>query len=183
MTPRTQKVTGVRPGSGSGEAVRVRTVGPRAGLRNRDRMAQRNRVLSNQDLLHQQSQNLLSLAISSVSARTRSLLRNPARLSASCRYFASSTAAIFRDCNSDSTACVCFCNAGILCRSWEGSASPLGRRSPGVRCSSPREPVPGAISFRLRKGPLFVRPRGGDRFRSGLAADLPASRMISFHTN
>ena len=28
----------------------------------------------------------------------------------SCRYFASSIAAIFRDCNSDSTACVCFCN-------------------------------------------------------------------------
>src|SRR5205807_7955572 len=50
----------------------------------------------------------------------------------------------------------------------EGSAIPLGRPSPGVRCSSPREPVPGVIPLRAyATGPPFVRPPGGDRFRSG----------------
>src|SRR5262245_48334688 len=55
----------------------------------------------------------------------------------------------------------------------EGSAIPLGRLSPSVRCFSPREPVPGAVPPRAcATGPPFVRPRGGGRFRFGLAPDL-----------
>src|ERR1035437_3955436 len=58
----------------------------------------------------------------------------------------------------------------------EGSAIPLGRLSPGARCSSPREPVPGAIPLlACATGPHFVRPRDGDRFRFGLAQDLPTA--------
>src|ERR1700692_134091 len=54
------------------------------------------------------------------------------------------------------------------------SAIPPGRLSPGARCFSPREPVPDAIPLRAcTRGPLFVRPRGDDRFRLGSAPDLP----------
>jgi RNA-directed DNA polymerase len=61
MTPRTQKVTWGRRGSGSGTGVRSGRPGV-AGLRYGNGMAQRDRLSVDENLLHQESKDLLALS-------------------------------------------------------------------------------------------------------------------------
>jgi RNA-directed DNA polymerase len=61
VTPRTQKITRLLRASGSMRS-RLRSVGYRATLRNRDRMTNGYAVCGNENLFHQQPQNLLALA-------------------------------------------------------------------------------------------------------------------------
>src|SRR6266567_1441768 len=61
MTPRTQKVTWGRRGSGSGTGVRSARPGG-AGLRYGNGMAQRDRLSVDENLLHQESKDLLALS-------------------------------------------------------------------------------------------------------------------------
>jgi len=61
-TPRTQKITRLLGGSGRVRARRLQTIGIRAALRNRDRVTDGEAVCGNENLLHEQPQNLLALA-------------------------------------------------------------------------------------------------------------------------
>src|SRR5206468_9260546 len=61
-TPRTQKITRLLGGSGRVRARRLQTIGIRAALRNRDRVTDGEAVCGNENLLHEQPQNLLSFA-------------------------------------------------------------------------------------------------------------------------
>src|SRR5437773_11597859 len=62
VTPRTQKITRLLGGSGRVRARRLQTIGIRAALRNRDRVTDGEAVCGNENLLHEQPQNLLSFA-------------------------------------------------------------------------------------------------------------------------